>query len=138
VARLYAETDTPMGEIARRFSIGQASVARIAQRQGATPRSERGTPPGPGQATAATSNRARRAAVSAAKPQPAPVVATSRRGRSRTGGQAAPRPGAGGLQRRFRVRFVAEQVIEAEHLRAAIERVEALGATDITSIARED
>jgi hypothetical protein len=29
-------------------------------------------------------------------------------------------------------------VIEAEHLRAAIEQVEALGAMDITSIARED
>jgi hypothetical protein len=36
------------------------------------------------------------------------------------------------------VRFVAEPVIEAEHRRAAIEQVEALGATDITSIARED
>ena len=69
----------------------------------------------------------------------------------RAGGQAAPLPeagaeartavrqaSAGGLQRRFRVRFVAEQVIEAEHMRAAIEQVEALGATGITSIARED
>jgi hypothetical protein len=36
------------------------------------------------------------------------------------------------------VRFVAEQVIEAEHMREAIDRIEALGATEITSIARED
>jgi transposase-like protein len=151
VARLYAETDTPMGEIARRFSIGQASVARIAQRQGAPPRSERGTPPRAGQATAATSTRPRRAAASAAEPEPARVAPRSGRNRSRTGRPAAPSPEAGAsaptaaaaraaaaLQRRFRVRYVAEQVIEAEHLRAAIEQVEALGATDITSIARED
>jgi hypothetical protein len=51
---------------------------------------------------------------------------------------AVPQASGGGAQRRFRVRFVAEQVIEAEQIRVAIDRVEALGATEITSIARED
>jgi transposase-like protein len=151
VARLYAETDTPLGEIARRFSIGQSSVQRIAQRQGAPLRSGRGTPPGPGQAAEDTSRRSPRAAASAAEPQPAPVAARGQRGRSRQGGQAAAPRGAsasaptaasqasaGGLQRRFRVRFVAERVVEAEHMREVIAQVEALGATEITSIARED
>jgi hypothetical protein len=36
------------------------------------------------------------------------------------------------------VRFVAEQEIEVEHMRKVIAHVEALGATKITSIARED
>ena len=34
VARLYAETDTPVEAIARQFSISQASVYRLAQRPG--------------------------------------------------------------------------------------------------------
>jgi hypothetical protein len=41
------------------------------------------------------------------------------------------------VRQRFRVRFVAEQVIEAEHMREVTAQVEALGATDVTSIARE-
>jgi hypothetical protein len=36
------------------------------------------------------------------------------------------------------VRFAAKQKIEVEHMRTVIDRVEALGATEITSIARED
>jgi hypothetical protein len=51
---------------------------------------------------------------------------------------SVPQASGGGVPRRFRVRFVAEQVIEAGHVREVIERVEALGATDITTIARED
>ncbi len=39
VARLYADTTTPLVEIGRRFDIGQTSVARIAQRRGAPLRS---------------------------------------------------------------------------------------------------
>src|SRR6266700_7556829 len=39
VTRLYADTTTPLVEIGRRFGIGQTSVARIAQRGGATLRS---------------------------------------------------------------------------------------------------
>src|SRR5712692_6496428 len=34
VTRLYAETDTPVEAIARQFSIGQASVYRLAQQRG--------------------------------------------------------------------------------------------------------
>ncbi|MDQ6675527.1 MAG: hypothetical protein M3069_33160 [Chloroflexota bacterium] len=36
VTRLYAETPSPLANIARRFGIGQTSVSRIAQRHGAT------------------------------------------------------------------------------------------------------
>ena len=46
-------------------------------------------------------------------------------------------PASGGSSRRFRVTFVGEQVVEAESIRDAISRAEALGATEITRIVRE-
>ncbi len=44
----------------------------------------------------------------------------------------------GGARRRFRVRFFAETVVEADDLRDALGQAEALGATDITGIVQED
>src|SRR5947207_15153440 len=35
VTRLYAETETPVSEISKRFGIGESSVYRVAQRHGA-------------------------------------------------------------------------------------------------------
>ncbi|MDQ3811184.1 MAG: hypothetical protein M3336_12925, partial [Chloroflexota bacterium] len=35
VARLYAQTDTPVSEISSRFGIGESSVYRVAERHGA-------------------------------------------------------------------------------------------------------
>jgi hypothetical protein len=40
-------------------------------------------------------------------------------------------------QRRFRVRFLAEQVVEATDVRRAVARAEALGAIEISSIIAE-
>ena len=34
VTRLYAETETPVSEISKRFGIGESSVYRVAQRHG--------------------------------------------------------------------------------------------------------
>jgi transposase-like protein len=42
VTRLYAETDTPVPEIAERFGIGESSVYRVAQRHGAALRGRGG------------------------------------------------------------------------------------------------
>lgn len=75
--------------------------------------------------TSCTSARSRRGAAAAAEP-----------GALALG--AVPQPSGGGVQRRFRVRFVAEQVTAAEHMREVIGRVEALSATEITSIACAD
>src|ERR1051325_9866667 len=36
VTRLYAETETPVSEISKRFGIGESSVYRVAQRHGAS------------------------------------------------------------------------------------------------------
>lgn len=44
----------------------------------------------------------------------------------------------GGVQRRFVVGFIAEQVVDAETIREAIAQAEALGATDITSVTKVD
>jgi hypothetical protein len=49
---------------------------------------------------------------------------------------AAGSRGGGGKQR-FRVSFVGSRVVEAATLQEAIRQVEALGASDITSISRE-
>src|SRR6195256_4308740 len=63
VTRLYAETETPVSEISKRFGIGESSVYRVAQRHGASLRGRSTTSAG-----AATTPRA---AAAAATPTPA-------------------------------------------------------------------
>jgi transposase-like protein len=123
VTRLYSQTDTPIAEIAGRFSIGESSVYRVAQRHGAKLRGRTGRRPA---ATRPTPTRA--AAVPAATRAPAQP---SRRGRPRTTPVRVER-------QRFRVSFVAVAMIEAESIRDAVAQAEARGATDITAIAREE
>src|SRR5579859_7439741 len=99
VTRLYAETETPVSEISKRFGIGESSVYRVAQRHGAKLRGRSSTPAkpsarpaakaaapttaastgrggrrrGPGRATAAATTRGRAAAAAApAKPAATP------------------------------------------------------------------
>src|ERR1700719_3353450 len=43
VTRLYAETETPVSEISKRFGIGESSVYRVAQRHGAALRGRSAT-----------------------------------------------------------------------------------------------
>src|ERR1700694_2805240 len=43
VTRLYAETETPVSEISKRFGIGESSVYRVAQRHGAALRGRTAT-----------------------------------------------------------------------------------------------
>src|ERR1700736_4234862 len=43
VTRLYAETETPVSEISKRFGIGESSVYRVAQRHGAALRGRSST-----------------------------------------------------------------------------------------------
>src|ERR1700694_270731 len=45
VTRLYAETETPVSEISKRFGIGESSVYRVAQRHGAALRGRSTTTP---------------------------------------------------------------------------------------------
>src|SRR3981189_2359747 len=44
VTRLYAETETPVSEISKRYGIGESSVYRVAQRHGAKLRGRSTTP----------------------------------------------------------------------------------------------
>src|ERR1700730_3884814 len=67
VTRLYAETETPVSEISKRFGIGESSVYRVAQRHGAKLRGR----------SSATTSSSRPAAASAARP------AATGRGRGR-------------------------------------------------------
>src|SRR5438128_7836464 len=72
VTRLYAETDTPVEAIARQFSIGQASVYRLAQQQrvpvrqatAASAPSRARTPAGDGRSSAARTGAVPPAAAS--------------------------------------------------------------------------
>ena len=55
VTRLYAETETPVPEISRRFGIGESSVYRVAQRHGAPLRGRKPTEGGGAASTAGAS-----------------------------------------------------------------------------------
>jgi hypothetical protein len=107
VARLYAETRTPAADLAHRFGISQTSVMRIAQRRGG--QQAGGRTRGVGGATRGAKGRA-----------------------SSTRAMAALQ-----AERRFRVRFLAEQVVESADVRQAVARAEALGAIEISSIIAE-
>src|SRR6202171_5025257 len=59
VTRLYAETETPVSEISKRFAIGESSVYRVAQRHGAALR---------GRSAASAGAKPAATATAAAKP----------------------------------------------------------------------
>lgn len=161
LTRLYAETSTPTAAIARTFGISEVSVGRMAQRNGAVPR-RRGAARASAPDREAAGARSSRAAEAESVGQ-----ASNRRGRQRRadasetrpnrrrqharsdGGAAAPQEtvsgpkaaaqaGDPGGRRRFRIRFFAETVIEAQDMRDALRQAEALGATDVTDIVRQD
>src|SRR5215813_13604842 len=54
VTRLYAETETPVSEISKRFGIGESSVYRVAQRHGASLRGRTSTGASSGSGAAST------------------------------------------------------------------------------------
>src|SRR6266852_1822168 len=60
VTRLYAQTDTPVSEISKRFGIGESSVYRVAQRHGAALRGRTATSTPKPRAVAASTGRATR------------------------------------------------------------------------------
>ncbi len=169
LTRLYAETSTPIADIARTFSISEVSVGRIAQRNGAASRRRRAaardtTPEAP---TAPVSGRRGRRRRTDAEPEAVAETGGETRGRGRraaegagtrtskrrravsTTGDAtdvpalsAPEPvsqaAGGGARRRFRIRFFAETVVEAQDVRDALGQAEALGATDVSGIVQEN
>jgi transposase-like protein len=139
LARLYSETRTPTSEIARTFGISETSVARVAQRHGATLR-RRGRVPG-SSATASNgsagspsaSSGSSRASSSTGASRSTPSTRGRRQGTGSRGGASA----SSAPRQRFRITFRGEQVVEATDMRAAIAQVEAQGATEISSITAE-
>jgi transposase-like protein len=143
LARLYSETRTPTSEIARTFGISETSVARVAQRHGATLR-RRGRVPGSGAAsTSGSSNGATSAPAAssgttrASSASPATRATPSTRGRRARTTRAASASTSSAPRQRFRISFRGERVVEATDMRAAIAQVEAEGATEISSISVE-
>jgi len=162
LTRQYAETSTPIADIARTFSISEVSVGRIAQRNGAASRRRRAardtTPDAPTAPSSARRGRRRRADAEAESTEETGAgrrrvqrraddgSQTRARGRRQsvsaavaataTAPEASP-SARGGARRRFRIRFFAETVVEADNVRDALGKAEALGATDITGIVQE-
>jgi transposase-like protein len=170
VTRLYAETNTPIADIAGRFGIGESSVYRVAKRHGAALRGRVGRGSGPddhsatptaaaegahdaadgatGRArgrrrtpaqtsSAETSSSASSSAPAGGRRRSASADSTTtRRGRTRRGGPPAAR--SGGERRRFRVSYLGVVVVEATGIRDALAKAESQGATEVTSVNRED
>ena len=142
LARLYSETRTPTSEIARTFGISETSVARVAQRHGATLR-RRGRVPGSGSSSSnGATNTAPAAAASSSRSSGSSSSSSSRgtqstRGRRQGSGSRGGSNTSSTPRQHFRISFRGEQVVEATDMRAAIAQVEAQGATEITSITVE-
>jgi len=112
VTRLYAMTPMPVSEIARMFGIAESSVYRVAQRRGAVLRG-RQTPSGPPSAKS-------------------PVAgAPTERGLSGTRARLQVRRAKLG---RFRIRFLAERVVQARDIQDALRQAESLDAIEVTGV----
>jgi transposase-like protein len=115
IARLYADISTSTSEIRERFGIGDSTLYRVVQRHGVSLRGRAASPAKPSRPQ--TRVRASEGTTSLARRAP-----------SGTGG---------GAQQRFRIQFRGESVVEAADIRDALRQAELLGATEITSVARE-
>lgn len=166
VTRLYAETNTPIADIAGRFGIGESSVYRVAKRHGAALRGRvgrasggaDGSPAAPAASADGATRRPRgrrRAAATtpastdqaspAATATPAPTTTRRRRASTtpapngrRTRRAAAAGTGGGGDRRRFRIHYLGVVVVEASGIREALVIAESRGAHEVTSVHRED
>jgi hypothetical protein len=163
VTRLYAETNTPIADIAGRFGIGESSVYRVAKRHGAALRGRVGRAAGEAEsapsapaasadgATGRPRGRRRAAATTAASTDqtssaapPAPTTTRRRRASTtpapngrRTRRATAAGTGGGGDRRRFRIHYLGVVVVEASGIREALVIAESRGAHEVTSVHRE-
>jgi transposase-like protein len=163
VTRLYADLTMPLSEIPRMFGIGESSVYRLAQRHGAALRGRQtpaGTPPAePAAAGARVRTRAR--VAPAAKPpetrappemagaparvrprdtsarEAEPTAARAHTDRRPYGARARLRA-RGATLGRFRIRFVAERVVQARDIRDALRQAESFDAIEVTAVTHED
>jgi transposase-like protein len=124
MTRLYADTTMPVSEIARMFGIGESSVYRLAQRHGAALRGKQtppGVPPAKPAAGAARGRPGARAATPAAKPSKTRLT-----------------PARATVLGRFRIRFLAERVVQARDVRDALRQAESFDAIEVTAVMHED
>jgi transposase-like protein len=142
VTRLYAETITPVSEIARTFGIGESSVYRVAKRHGAVLRGRQAAPrtPSTRPAPAGVSGRpeARPSAAKVPEAPPTPVEAATPSTGPRVSGARARRRVGVTRQHRFRIRFLAERVVEARDVRDAVRQAESIRSVEVTAVMRED
>ncbi len=156
VTRLYAETTTPVSEIARTFGIAESPVYRVSQRHGAALRGRQiapGTPPtqptaagvsGPSEGKAPeapltpveSAGAARTRLRGAAAREAAPPAATPSTGPGVSAARARLR--VRGTTLRFRIRFLAERVVKARDIQDALRQAESIRALEVTAVMREE
>jgi transposase-like protein len=113
MTRLYADTTMSVSEIARTFGVAESSAYRVAQRHGAALRG-RQTPPGvPPPKPAATGAHGRPGTRAAAN------EASAETERRLSGARTRSRV-TGATLGRFRIRFLAERVVQAGDIRDAL------------------
>jgi hypothetical protein len=138
IARLYADGNMPTSTIRAQFGIGESSLYRIIQRQGATLRGRTATGQAQGGRASGTKGRRTGGATAGGKvPTPRGRRTSVARPRASVAAIAAGTPVSSGGTK-FRVRYQAERVFEALSMRDALRQAESLGAIEIMAVGRED
>jgi transposase-like protein len=130
VARLYAETTTPVPEIKRQFGIAESSLYRLIQQRGVALR---------GRAPVANGSGLKSVPQPTASNGDVPTSRQSVPSRSNVSRRQTPSlspSSKSGVA--YRVSFAALQIVTAVDIHDALRQAEHLGATEITAIVRSE
>ena len=125
VARVYAETSTPLSEIKRQFGIAESSLYRVIQQHGVAPRRRVSVANGSAPKAAPDSTPSKDAVSTSQR-------AVQRRSRVSRQQRVSSPPSTSGVA--YRVSFVAVQVVSALDIHDALRQAQQLGATEIIAI----
>ena len=126
VARVYAETSTPLSEIKRQFGIAESSLYRLIQQRGVAPRGRVSVANGSA-VMAAPDSTASNGALNTSRQSVPPRSGISRQ--QRVSLSSASKSGIA-----YRVSFVTVQVVSARDIHDALRQAQQLGATEVTAI----
>jgi transposase-like protein len=129
VARLYADTTTPLSEIKRQFGIAESSLYRLIQQRGVAPR---------GRVSVANGSALKSAPRPTASNGDMVMSGESRRGRSGVSRRQRVSSPSSESGIKYRVSFVALQMVTAVDICDALRQAQQLGATEITAIIRSE
>jgi len=129
IARLYGDTGASVADIRQRFGISEPTVYRVLQKHSVALRGRTRQPDHPERSDASRKtssgqgNRQSSSRAGSSMAQPAP-------------GRSSSNSDSGEPTVNYRIEFRVERVLDAVDIRDALNRAEALGATDIVAITR--